>query len=77
MLTMQMISDAKTRIWGSESYRVTIVYDVSTKDGSERFYAECEDILTTKRLTISNYERVLNDMFYDFCIENAAWMGVS
>lgn len=77
MLTMKMISDAKARIWGSESYRLTIVYEVSAKDGSEKFYAECEDILTTKRLTLSNYERVLNDMFYDFCVENASWMGVS
>jgi hypothetical protein len=74
---MKMISDAKARIWGSDSYRVTIVYGVSATDGSETFHAECEDILTTRRLTLSNYERVLNDMFYDFCIENASWMGVS
>lgn len=73
MLNMQILNDAKTRIWGSESYRVTIVYEIST----QRFYAECEDILTTKRLTLNNYERVLNDMFYDFCVENAAWNGVS
>lgn len=77
MLNAKMISDAKARIWGSESHRLTIVYEVSAKDGSEKFYAECEDILTTKRLTLSNYERVLNDMFYDFCVENASWMGVS
>ena len=77
MLTMQMISDAKAQIWGSEAYRLTIVQDVSTADGSTRFYAECEDILTTKRLTASNYRTVLNDMFYDFCVEHAAWMGVS
>jgi hypothetical protein len=30
-----------------------------------------------KRLTESNYERVLNDMFYDYCVENASYMGVS
>lgn len=74
---MEMISNAKTRIWGAESYRVTIVYEVSTAGNGDRFYAECEDILTTKRLTIDNYERVLNDMFYDYCVENAAWNGVS
>ena len=73
MLNMETINNAKTRIWGAESYRVTIVYEIST----QRFYAECEDILTTKRLTLNNYERVLNDMFYDYCVENASWMGMS
>lgn len=29
------------------------------------------------RLTENNYEEVLNDMFYDYCIENANWMGAS
>ena len=71
MLTMQMITDAKSRIWGSESYRVTIIKD------NDKFYAECEDIITTKRLTADNYIRVLNDMFYDFCLEKAMYMGVS
>jgi hypothetical protein len=28
-------------------------------------------------LNDKNYERVLNDMFYDYCCENADWMGVS
>lgn len=77
MLTLKMISDARARIWGSEAYRLTIVYNVRTNGDATTFYAECEDILTTKRLTPGNYERVLNDMFYKFCVENAAWMGVS
>ena len=71
MLTFQMLNDVKRRIWGSESYRVTIVKD------NDKFYAECEDIITTKRLTMENHVRVLNDMFYDFCVENALWMGIS
>ena len=65
--------DAKARIWGSESYACTIVYEVST----QRFYAECDSIMTQKRLTDKNYLEVLNDMFYDYCVENASWMGVS
>jgi len=28
-------------------------------------------------LTDTNYREVLNDMFYDYCVENASWMGVS
>jgi hypothetical protein len=28
-------------------------------------------------LTDRNYLEVLNDMFYDYCVENASWMGVS
>lgn len=63
--------DVKARIWGSESHACSIVYDVSTK----RFYAETEyDI---KRLTEENYEKVLNDLFMDYCIKNANYMGVS
>jgi hypothetical protein len=65
--------DCKARIWGSESHACRIVYEVA----AGRYYAECESTLDQKRLTESNYERVLNDMFYDYCVENASWMGVS
>jgi len=65
--------DVKARVWGSEAYACTIVYEVST----QRFYAECDSINESKRLTESNCERVLNDMFYDYCVENASYMGVS
>ena len=75
MLNMKMISDTKTRIWGSESYNLTIIYSVSCRDGSETFYAECG--IDRRRLTEKNYENVLNDMFYDYCLENADWTGVS
>ena len=63
--------DAKARIWGSESHACTIVYEVST----QRFYAECG--IEIKRLNEKNFERVLNDMFYDYCCKNADFMGVS
>lgn len=65
--------DCKARIWGSESYACTIVYEIA----SGKYFAECETILSTRRLTESNYEEVLNDMFYDYCVEQASWMGVS
>jgi hypothetical protein len=65
--------DAKARIWGSEAYACTIVFEVA----KYKFYAECEDILARRLLTDNNYEEVLNDMFYDYCVEKASYMGVS
>jgi hypothetical protein len=65
--------DAKARIWGSEAYACTIVYEVS----SGKYFAECDSVMAQKRLTDRNYLEVLNDMFYDYCVENASWMGVS
>ena len=65
--------DLKARVWGSEAYACTIVYEIA----SGKFYAECNSINESKILTESNYERVLNDMFYDYCVENASYMGVS
>jgi ferritin-like protein len=65
--------DAKANIWGSESYACTIVYEVA----SGKYFAECDSIMETKRLTEKNYLDVLNDMFYDYCVENASYMGVS
>ena len=48
---------------------------ILTPDG--RLFAECESTLDRRRLTETNYRQILNDMFYDYCTENAAWMGVS
>lgn len=64
--------DALKQIWGSESHNVTFI---GTPDGM--LYAECEFTLDRRRLTDSNYHEILNDMFYIYCLENAAWMGVS
>ncbi|NDB60068.1 hypothetical protein EB001_16705 [bacterium] len=64
--------DAKARIWGSESHACTIVYEVSTG----KFFAERGE-LDYRHLTEKNHLEVLNDMFYDYCVENASWMGVS
>jgi len=65
--------DAKAKIWGDEAYACTIIYEVA----SGKYFAECEAILANRRLTDKNYEEVLNDMFYDYCVENASYMGVS
>lgn len=66
------IKSAIRQIWGSESHQISVLL---TPQGV--LYAECESTMDRRRLTESNYREVLNDMFYDYCVENAAWMGVS
>jgi hypothetical protein len=65
--------DAKAKIWGDEAHACTIVCEIDRGT----FYAECYSICERRRLTEKNYEQVLNDMFYDYCLENASYMGVS
>ena len=62
---------AKIRIWGEEAHNCAIGFD------GERYYAECVMIDTLRYITESNYLDVLNDLFYDYCVKNARWMGVS
>jgi hypothetical protein len=66
------IKNALRQIWGSECYHVVLVW---TPEG--KLYAECENTLARRRLTDENHREVLNDMFYDYCTENASYMGVS
>jgi hypothetical protein len=66
------IKNALTQIWGSESHNVQFI---GMADG--KLYAYCAETAQSKRLTDLNYRNVLNDMFYDYCVEKAAWMGVS
>lgn len=68
---MKKFIDAKARIWADEAHACRIVFEVSTG----RYYAETDN--DCRRLNDKNYETVLNDMFYDYCIENASYMGVS
>jgi hypothetical protein len=70
---LKKLVDAKARIWGSESHACTIVYEVA----SGKYFAECGSTMAHRLLTEKNHLEVLNDMFYDYCMENAAWMGVS
>lgn len=66
------IKSAIRQIWGSESHQISLLL---TPKGV--LYAECESTMDRRKLTESNYRDVINDMFYDYCVENAAWMGVS
>lgn len=59
------------KVWGSEIGMLKMIED------NGRVYAECETTLDRRSLTEKNCEEVLNDMFYDYCVENADWMGVS
>lgn len=70
---MKKFSDTKANIWGSESYACSIIFYPMLN----RYVAKCDSTMEEKRITEKNYERVLNDMFYDYCVENASWMGVS
>lgn len=76
---LRMFVDAKAKIWGCEAHACSIIYDgVNTTISNEgKYYAECESSLETRRLTKDNYLEVLNDMFYNYCIKNASYMGVS
>lgn len=62
---------AKIRIWGDEADQCAIGFD------GKRYYAECALFGYFRYLNEKNYDYVLNDMFYDYCLENASWMGVS
>jgi len=68
---------AKAQIWGDESHACSIIYEI----GTHKYRAECEcgrlGVCLSRILNETNYERVLNDMFYDYCVEKASWMGVS
>ena len=63
---------ALEQIWGSESHEISILV---TTHG--RVYAECESTQDRRTLTDNNYVEMLNDMFYNYCMENKSWMGVS
>lgn len=67
----------KNKIWGDEDYACNIGFRMSPIDGKPRYYAECESTLGYAELSERNCEDVLNDMFYDYCVENASYMGVS
>ena len=69
-MKIENAKNALVRIWGSESHNISLVLATNG-----RLYAECESTLDRRLLTESNHVEQLNDMFYDFCVENADWMG--
>lgn len=62
---------AKVRIWGDDAVYCAIGFD------GKKYFADCGVTLDRRVINESNYLDVLNDMFYDYCVENAEWMGVS
>lgn len=71
--TINQLNNIKSRIWADLSHEVSIIYYPRLN----RFVAKCDAIMEEKRITLNTAERVLNDMFYDYCVESADWMGVS
>jgi hypothetical protein len=61
----------KNQIWGDEAHQCAIGMD------DKGYYAECILFGMFKRINEKNHANVLNEMFYDYCLENANWMGVS
>lgn len=74
---LEKFSKIRSKIWGDEVHACNIEVEWSTLHGKPVYYAQCESTLARRRLTDRNCEEVLNDMFYDYCVENASWMGVS
>jgi hypothetical protein len=74
---LKKLVDAKARIWGDEAHACDIQVEWSDRYGRYMYYANCESTLERCQLGDGNYEGVLNDMFYDYCVENASYMGVS
>lgn len=70
--------DTKNAIWGDEAHHCQIVQDTVNVAirGEARVFAECDLTGDRRMLTENNFADVLNDMFYDYCVEDAAWMGV-
>jgi len=68
---IKKFTDAKNRIWGDDADACKIFYEI----GKHKYRAICNE--DSRVLNEKNYERVLDDMFYDYCLENASWMGVS
>lgn len=68
----QKYKKALEQIWGSESYQVSLMLNTIGN-----LYAECDFTHDRRRLTDSNYVEQLNDMFYNYCVKNKSWMGVS
>lgn len=74
MVMLKKFVEYKNRVWGDECHACNIlIQDIY----AGVYYADCESTMTTLRLNEQNYKRVLDQMFYDYCMENASYMGVS
>ena len=70
-MNIKNITNCVAQVWGCEAHNLSVVEE------NGRFYAECESLLERRRLSASSYRETINDMFYDYCVENTEWMGVS
>jgi hypothetical protein len=70
-MMIQDYIDAKVSIWGDEFNYCAIGFD------GDRYYAQCVMTETLRYIDETNYLDVLNEMFFDYCMHNAKWMGVS
>ena len=71
MMNQNDYIQAKKAIWQEESGQCAIGFD------GKKYYAECALYGDFRYINEKNYDDVLNDMFYDYCLENASWTGVS
>ena len=74
---LKLFSDMRRKIWGFDACECKIEIEWSTLQGKPVYYAVCESTLARRRLSDTNCEDVLNELFWDFCMRNADWMGVS
>ena len=65
MKMFKKFMDCKARIWGSQAYMCTIVYE----PWNTKSFAECDYTSERMELTEYNYEKILNDMYKLFVIE--------
>lgn len=70
-MMMQDYINAKVSIWGDESMWCAICFD------GERYTAQCVMTDTLRYINEDNYSDVINEMFFDYCMQNAKYMGVS
>ena len=75
-MIIKKFMDCKAHIWHHESYACTIVYDGRNKaiHSEGVYYAECDLTGDKMVLTEKNCEQVLNDMYYNYCVERASSM---
>lgn len=73
MLTSEKVLNCAKKIFGDEFHVVRVIQAGSS------FKVEIKDTILDGVWIRSeeNMEEKINDLFYDYCVENAAWMGVS
>jgi hypothetical protein len=73
MLTSEKVLACVEKIFGDESHNVRVI------QAGKNFKVEIKDMIHDGVWIRSEnmMEEKINDIFYDYCLENADWMGVS